>query len=117
MEPKSHTIDAKGKKLGRVASEAARLLMEKDTPHFERHQKAGARVTIVNASKLSVTEKKLAQKKYTRFTGHVGGLSFEPMKALTARKGYREALQTAIRGMIPRNRLRPAILKRLTITE
>jgi large subunit ribosomal protein L13 len=119
MTPKitQHTLDAKGKKLGRIASQAAHLLMEKDSPHFEKHKKVGAKVVIVNASKLSLTEKKLSTKLYTHFTGHVGGLSFEPLKALAARKGYREVLYLAVRRMIPKNKLRPDMLKRLSITE
>ncbi|MEK9176858.1 MAG: 50S ribosomal protein L13 [Patescibacteria group bacterium] len=117
MEPKTHTIDAKGKKLGRVASAIAHLLMEKDSVHFEKHQKIGARVTVVNASKLSISEKKLSEKEYANFTGHVGGLSFDTMRELVARHGYRDILYRAVRRMIPANKLRPGMLKRLSISE
>jgi len=117
MTPKTHTIDAKGKKLGRIASQIAHLLMEKDSPYFEKHRKAGAQVTVVNASKLSLTDKKQTGKTYANFTGHVGGLSFETMRELAARRGFRDVLFRAVRRMIPKNKLRPAILKRLIISE
>lgn len=117
MDPKTHTIDAKGKKLGRVATEAAHLLMEKDSPHFTKHMKMGARVTIVNASKLSITERRAADTKYLRYSGYPGALKEENLNALRDRRGIGEVVKRAIQGMIPRNKLRPEILKRLTIEE
>jgi large subunit ribosomal protein L13 len=114
---KNHTIDAKGKKLGRVASEAAKILMGKDSVTFARHKLADVSVTITNASKLSVSDKKMDEKKYLRFSGYPGGLKEEPMKHLTARKGMKEAVRQAVRGMIPSNKLRPLMLKNLHITD
>ena len=117
MIKKDYTIDAKGKKLGRVASEAARYLMGKDRVTFSKNVKPDVSVTIVNASGLSITEKKRSQMQYPRFSGYQGGLRFEKLGALVIRKGYREALKEAVKGMIPRNKLRPDMMKRLHITE
>lgn len=117
MEPKSHTIDAKGKKLGRVAAQAAHLLMEKDSPHFAKHKKTGARVTIVNANKLSITEKRAKETTYLRYSGYPGALKEENLIGVRSRLGIGEVIRRAVKGMIPRNKLRPDILKRLVIEE
>lgn len=112
-----HTIDAKGKKLGRVASEAAKLLMGKNTVTFSRHQIPDVEVTITNAAKLSIAEKKLDTKGYARFSGYPGGLRFEKLGHLITRRGMKEALRHAVRGMIPNNKLRPLMLKRLHVVD
>lgn len=112
-----HTIDAEGKSLGRVASEAATLLMGKNTAAFERHVPSKSTVTILNASKLKVSEKQLAEKVYDRFSGYPSGRKEETMAQLLARKGYHAILEHAIRGMLPGNRLRTGTLKRLSIKE
>ncbi len=113
----SYIIDAAGRKLGRVATEAAQYLMGKDRVTFTRREKPAVTVNIVNASKMSISEKKRAQKKYPHFSGYQGGLRFEKLETLIATKGYRAALERAVTGMIPRNKLRPDMLKRLHITE
>jgi large subunit ribosomal protein L13 len=64
-----YTIDATGQSLGRVASEAAKVLMGKDEPDFERHIQASKTVSVVNASKLIISEKKKDQKEYITFSG------------------------------------------------
>lgn len=117
MNQKSHTIDAEGKKLGRVASQAAHLLMEKDTPAFERHQKAGARVTVVNASKLDISEKRGSEIRYHSASGYPGDLKRESITALAKRRGIAEVVQRAVKGMLPANKLRPGLLKRLSVSE
>ena len=117
MEPKVHTIDAKGKKLGRIASQAAHLLMEKDSPHFAKHKKEGARVVIINAGKLSITEKRAADTTYLRYSGYPGALKEENLTSLRERRGIGEVVVRAVKGMIPRNKLRPAMLKRLEVKE
>jgi large subunit ribosomal protein L13 len=118
MEPKTHTIDATGKKLGRVASEAAHLLMEKDSPSFEKHRKLGTRVTVINANKLSVTEKRANEKnRYKRASGYDGNLIIESIADLRAKHGMKEVVKRAIRGMLPNNKLRTDMLKRLIVTE
>ena len=112
-----HTIDAKGKKLGRVASEAARLLMGKNLVAFARNKSPLVTVKITNAAKLSISEKHRENHKYAHFSGYQGGLRFETLAALAARRGYKEVVRHAVRGMMPANKLRPGRLKRLIVTE
>ncbi len=117
MEPKTYTIDAKGKKLGRIASEAASILMGKNSVTFARHKAPDVRVSVVNASKLSISEKHLTNDKFARFSGYQGGLRFDTLSEVIKKHGYQWAVTHAVRGMIPKNRLRPGMLKRLTIKD
>lgn len=116
-EPQVHTIDAKGKKLGRIASEAAHLLMEKDMPAFEKHRKLGSKVVITNAAKISISEKRGDEVRYVRVSGYPGNQVKETINDIRTRHGIEEVVRRAVKGMIPKNRLRPQILKRLEVTE
>ena len=69
-----YTIDAAGKKLGRVASEAAIYLLGKNRVDFARNTVAGNAVEIINTSKADINENKLLRKKYVRYSGYPGGL-------------------------------------------
>lgn len=113
----TYTIDANGKAIGRVASEAAVLLRGKGAATFERNKLPIVMVTIINASKLKLTDRKLTQKKYTRYSGYPGGLKQPKMNEVIAKRGYKEIVWLAVYGMLPGNKLRPRILKHLTITE
>ncbi len=112
-----HVIDASGKKLGRVASQAAALLMGKMSPDFQRHQMSLDMVEIVNASGLAIDERKKGEKIYKRYSGYPGGLREISMKKVIASKGYAEVLKKAIGGMIPRNRMKDRVLKKLVVKE
>lgn len=114
---KEHTIDATGKILGRVASEAAKVLRGKDEPSFERHILNTTKVQIVNASKLKLDPKKLISSDYVRYTGYPGGLKQLKLQQLIAKKGYSEPLRLAIYGMLPANKLRAKLMNNLTISE
>jgi len=81
-----HTIDAQGKKIGRVASTAAALLMGKDTPSFAKNTVAETKVEIVNAGKAEVSANKKLKDVYVTYTGHRGGLNKESLGHLIARK-------------------------------
>lgn len=116
-KPTEHTIDAKGKKMGRVASEAAHILMGKHSTAFARHIAPELSVKIINASKLSISEKHLQNNTYARFSGYQGGLKFDTLETLISRHGYKEAVKRAVKGMIPATKLRPGMLKRLVITD
>ena len=110
------TIDAAGKRLGRVASEAAKVLMGKHTPHFERHRDANpAQVRIENTRKLLMSDKKRLMETYDRYSGYPGGRKVETRGHLIDRKGYPEIMRLAVFGMLPRNKLRPLRMKRLSI--
>ena len=112
-----HTIDAAGKSLGRIASEAAFLLMGKDTAAYARNKEAATVVEIVHAREMKITGMKRVQKKYTRYTGHPGGQRVESLTQVIEKKGYGEALRKAIRGMLPPNKLRARMLKNIRIAE
>lgn len=110
-----YTIDAQGKSLGRVASEAARLLRGKGSPSFTPNILPDAEVLVVNGSKLSVTEKKAAQTKYQKYSGYPGGLREISLAEFIAKKGHGELLRKAVLGMLPRNRQRSRLIKRLIV--
>lgn len=114
---KIYKIDASGKALGRVASEAAMALRGKTDPNFLRHLASGARVEVSNASKMRLTQHKLKTKTYARYSGYPGGLKFPSLEQVIAKKGYGESLKLAIRGMLPRNKLRAKFMTKLTIWE
>jgi large subunit ribosomal protein L13 len=110
-------IDAQGKSLGRVATEAAMALMGKDSPDYEPHLLQGEGVHIVNAAQINLTQKKKREKQYGRYTGYPGGLKFETMEKVLSKHGYEEVFKRAIRGMLPANKLRAPMLKKLKVTE
>ncbi len=112
-----YTIDATGGALGRVASEAASVLLGKKSANYLQNEVMPVEVEIINASKLVMTEKRIAGKEYTRYTGYPGGLRITSLANLLQKKGVGEALWKAVDGMIPRNKLRKERMKRLTITD
>ncbi len=116
-ERTTHAIDATGKSLGRIASEAAKALMGKTTASYTPHIRSDVKVAISNAAKVRLTEKKQLQKVYTRYSGFPGGLKHESLGSLRGRSGVSAALRHAIKGMLPRNTLLVARMKNLTITE
>ncbi len=113
----NHTIDAQGKKLGRVASEAAALLNGKMSVSFSRNVVSDVKVSIINTSKADFDIKKLKQKEYITFTGFRGGLYTESLEHLIARKGAKEVFERAVYRMLPSNSLRKQKMKNLTITD
>lgn len=110
-------IDAKNKKLGRLASEIATILMGKDSPDFRRERLAKREVEVINVSEIQIDEKKQEQKKYKSFSGYPGGLKETPLKDVIAKKGYAEVLRTAVYGMLPKNKLRSQMIKNLVVKE
>ncbi len=112
-----HTIDVTGKTIGRTASAAAKILMGKNRPTFERHLVTGEKVHLINVSKAKIDPRKLGTKEYERYSGYPGGFKKEKMSAVINRKGYKDLFIDAIHGMLPANKLRAKIMKNLTITE
>ena len=112
-----YMIDAAGGSLGRVASEAASVLLGKKSAQYLQNEVMPVEVEIVNASKLVMTEKRIKGKEYTRYTGYPGGLRITSLSNLLMKKGVGEAIRKAVDGMIPRNKLRKERMKRLTITD
>lgn len=111
-----YTIDAAGKTLGRVASEAAKALMGKMSPTYTPHSRSHIKVCVVNASKISVREKKRARKIYKTYSGHPSGQRLESYKQLSARCGEGEPLRRAVARMLPRNTFHKARMKSLVIS-
>ena len=111
------TIDAAGRTLGRVASEAAKALMGKTAPDYTPNKHSDVKVTIRNASKLYMRDKKQTTKMYQTYSGYPSGRKLESFSALSQRRGVGEPLRRAIERMLPRNTFRTARLKNLTITK
>jgi len=112
-----YTLDAQNKKIGRVATEAAVYLMGKNLPTFKRNAIPDVKVEIVNTSKASILEKDMSVKTYSRYTGYPGGLRQPTMEQVIAKHGYRELFKEAVKGMLPKNKLRSKMMNNLTITE
>ncbi len=120
MKPKemrSKTIDAAGRTLGRVATEAAMALMGKDKATFERNVYSGAEVKILNAGKIKITPKKLETITHKRYSGQPGGLRITPAIETKTKKGMRELVRLCTKQMLPDNKLRREMLKHLTVEE
>ncbi|MEI6022640.1 MAG: 50S ribosomal protein L13 [bacterium] len=112
-----YTIDATNKSMGRVATEVATLLMGKNDTSFARNTVSTNTVIVTNASKLKIAQQKLDEKTYLSFSGYPGGLKESTMKHVIGKKGYAEVLRTAVKGMLPKNKLQVEFLKHLTISE
>ncbi|QQG37599.1 MAG: 50S ribosomal protein L13 [Candidatus Kaiserbacteria bacterium] len=110
-----YTIDAAGKTLGRVASEAAKALMGKMSADYTPNKRSEVKVVINNVSKLSVRDRKRIKKTYLTYSGYPGGLKRESFQSLSARRGSAEPLKRAVLRMLPRNTFRTARIKNLTI--
>ena len=108
------TLDATDKAVGRVASEAAKILMGKNKPTFERHIDTGDFVVIENAKLVKFTGKKLVQKDYYWHSQHPGGLKVTSMKKVFDADPT-DVMRRAIYSMLPKNKLRNGMMKRLTI--
>ena len=113
-ESATRTFDASGKVLGRLATEIAVALRGKDKVAFAPHKITGDLVTVINASKVRVTGRKLDDKVYYKHTGYLGNLKSETLKHLMERDPA-EVIRRAVYGMLPDNRLRKELMKRLTI--
>lgn len=114
--PKNHIIDATGKRLGIIATDAAKVLNGKTETDYARHTIAGITVTIENASKLDLTEKK-RQEIYQTYSGYPGGQRRETLDHLGKRRGYAEVVRRTVAGMLPDNKLKKQLMKLLIVTE
>ncbi len=110
-----YIIDVKGKTLGRVSGEIAKLLMGKSKPYFVRNLDCGDNVVVINAKDVKVSGKKEENKMYYRHSGYPGGFKAESLKDLRNRKPE-EIINHAVKGMLPQNKLRDRMLKRLHIS-
>jgi large subunit ribosomal protein L13 len=115
MTSTRHTIDANGQILGRLAVRVADILQGKDKPDFDPSIVDPAHVTVINTDRIRVSGKnKPLQKLYRHHSGYPGGLKEESLEHVLGRDS-RLAVRRAVTGMLPKNRLRPRMLKNLTL--
>ena len=111
-----HLIDIGNQILGRSASDIAKLLMGKNKPYFVRNLDCGDFVVVINAKDVKVTGKKESLKKYYRHSGYPGGFKSETLGELRNRNP-KDIIVHAVSGMLPKNRLKAPMLKRLYVFE
>lgn len=110
-----HLVDAKGKILGRVATEVAQKLIGKNKSYFVPNMDCGDHVVLINADRVEVSGKKEDKKKYTNFSGYPGGLRTRTY-AEVKKQNPKEIIMHAVSGMLPKNKLRAEMLKRLHVS-
>lgn len=109
-----YIIDAKDQNLGRMATKIAVILRGKSKVNFAPHVDNGDYVIVTNCDKFQVTGKKITDKVYYTHSGFMGGLKTETLGSLLAKKPTR-ALELAVNGMLPKNKLRADMLARLKL--
>jgi large subunit ribosomal protein L13 len=109
-----YIVDAEGQTLGRFAAELTTRLMGKHKPQYSPHLDCGDNIVVINADKIAVTGNKLANKKYYRHSGYPGGIKETNLAELMERKPT-AALERAVKGMLPKNRLQDDRLARLKL--
>ena len=114
IERKWYIIDAANKPLGRVATEAAKLLRGKHKPTFTPNIDTGDHVIILNAKDVILTGNKLNQKIYRHHSGYIGGMKEVSAKVMLE-KNPEKAMTLAVKGMLPHNSLGRAQLKKLRV--
>lgn len=114
IERKWYVIDATDQRLGRLASEIAKVLRGKNKPSYTPFMDVGDFVIIINADKISVTGKKRTQKLYRRHSGRPGGMKTETFAKLQARIPER-IIEQAIKGMLPKNTLGRQLFTKLNV--
>lgn len=116
VERKIQNIDADGRPLGRIATEIAMILMGKTKATYEPSKDEGDYVVVANCAKIKFTGKKLDQKVYQWHTTHPGGLRTKKVKDVFATNPG-EVLKRAVWSMLPKNKLRDRMIKRLTLVK
>lgn len=114
IERNWYLVDAKGKVLGRLASKIAGLLMGKERVDFSYHQDMGGYVVVINSDRVRVTGRKKRDKIYYHYTGYPGGLKKATFEELL-KKDSRKIIYLAVKGMLPKNKLRKRRLLRLKV--
>ena len=109
-----YLVDAEGQTLGRLATTIADTLRGKRKPQFTPHVDTGDFVVVVNAEKIQVTGNKLDQKRYYRHSGYPGGIRSRTLRDQLERRPA-EVIRTAVRGMLPKNRLARQQLTKLKV--
>ena len=111
---KWYIIDAENKPLGRVATEAAKLLRGKHKPTYTPHMDVGDHVIVLNCKDAILTGKKLDQKVYRRHSGYIGGMKETSARVMMENKPE-QAMMIAVKGMLPHNSLGRQMVKKLRV--
>jgi len=114
IESKWYVIDASGKSLGRVATEAAKLLKGKHKPTYTPTIDTGDHVIVLNCKEAVLTGKKLDQKVYRQHSGYIGGMKETSARVMMENKPE-EAMYLAVKGMLPHNRLGRQMYRKLFV--
>jgi len=114
IERKWYIIDAENKPLGRVASEAAKLLRGKHKPTFTPNLDTGDNVIIINCAKAVLTGKKLDQKMYRRHSSYIGGMKETSARVMMEDRAD-NAMMLAVKGMLPKTKLGRQMVKKLRV--
>jgi len=107
-------VDARGRTLGRLASEVAKILRGKHKPMYTPHLDTGDHVIVINAEKVRVTGRKSEQKTYFRHSGYMGGESHTPFSEMIEHRPER-VIELAVKGMLPKNNLGRDMRKKLRV--
>lgn len=111
---KWYVVDAEGMTLGRLSTTIATIIRGKNKVDFASHMDNGDYVIVLNCDKFAVTGNKMKDKMYHRHTGYLGGLISTPLDKLLVKKPTR-ALEAAVSGMLPKNKLRKDMMARLKL--
>ncbi|MFH1175691.1 MAG: 50S ribosomal protein L13 [bacterium] len=114
VQRKWHILDAKDKILGRTAERAAVILRGKNKVNFTYHQDLGDYVVVINAEKAKFSGKKITNEFYRKHSGYLGGLKEMP-KIVYFEKFPEKVIRSAVKGMLPKNRLSNQIIRRLQV--
>ncbi|MSR87019.1 50S ribosomal protein L13 [Candidatus Peribacteria bacterium] len=114
--PSWHVVDAAGQTIGFVSSKVSMVLRGKHRPTFSPHQLCGDQVIIVNAAKLAVSPEKGRRKTYFHHTGYLGHHHVKSL-AKMMEESPSKVIEMAVYGMLPKNRLRPQMLKRMHVVD
>lgn len=114
VERKWYVVDATGMTLGRLSSEVAKVLRGKNKPEFTPHCDCGDYVIVINAEKITVTGKKLDQKKYYHHSDYVGGMKEQTLREKLDKKPE-QVVELAVKGMLPKGPLGRQMYKKLHV--
>lgn len=114
VERKWYVIDAEGEVVGRLCTRIATVLRGKHKPSYTPHFDAGDYVIVINADKVRFTGAKWDQKEYITYSGHPGGQKRTVAKNMMTKKPY-AIIENAVRGMLPKNKLGRAMIKKLFV--
>ena len=114
IERKWYVVDAQGQTLGRLASEVAKVLRGKNKPEYTPHVDTGDYVIVINAEKIAVTGKKMAQKMYYNHSDYVGVFRETTLAEMMAKKPEK-VVELAVKGMLPKGPMGRSMIKKLHV--